>query len=161
MDNPLLIPSDIQPDPELITLRTRLFKLSMPEIKQHVLPKFIVKNNAALLRYNQASILNPYERPAPIIDPIQHANIMNPSNNSESMRQLMWKVIVGDPVREQRGWGLTNDTITKEGMTTDEIQAVLKKKTHHIIPVIASNDIPTLLPLVGPTTKEFGFVINS
>ena len=35
------------------------------------------------------------------------------------------------------------------------------KKTHYIIPVIASNDIPTLLPLVGPTTKEFGFVINS
>ena len=45
-------------------------------------------------------------------------------------------------------------------MTTDEIQDVLKKKTHHIIPIIASNDIPTLLPLVGPTTKEFGFVIN-
>ena len=56
---------------------------------------------------------------------------------------------------------IANDTITKEGMTTDEIQEVLKKKTHHIIPVIASNDIPTLLPLVGPTTKEFGFVINS
>ena len=73
----------------------------------------------------------------------------------------MFQIILKHPEREQKGWGLTNDTITKEGMTTDDIQKVLKKKTHHIIPVIASNDIPTLLPLVGPTTKEFGFVINS
>ena len=82
-------------------------------------------------------------------------------NTDNVTRQLMYNVIYDDFYRKQKGWGLTNDTITEEGMTTDEIQEVLKKKTHHIIPVIASNDIPTLLPLVGPTTKEFGFVINS
>ena len=80
---------------------------------------------------------------------------------------LYYKIIATDKENAEkasemmRGWGLTNESITKEGMTTDDIQKVLKKKTHHIIPVIASNDIPTLLPLVGPTTKEFGFVINS
>ena len=46
-------------------------------------------------------------------------------------------------------------------MNSDEIAQVLKKKTHHVIPVIASDQIPTLLPLVNHTTKQFGFVINS
>ena len=46
-------------------------------------------------------------------------------------------------------------------MTTDEIEQVLKKKSHHVIPVIASDQIASLLPLVNHTTKEFGFVINS
>ena len=83
-------------------------------------------------------------------------------NTDNVTRQLMYNVIYDDVHRrKQKGRGLTNDTITKEGMTTDEMQEVLNKKTHHIIPVIASNDIPSLLPLVGPTTKEFGFVINS
>ena len=46
-------------------------------------------------------------------------------------------------------------------MTSDEIAQVLKKKTHHVIPVIVSDQIATLLPLVYHTTKHFGFVINS
>ena len=45
-------------------------------------------------------------------------------------------------------------------MNSDEIAQVLKKKTHHVIPVIASDQIATLLPLVNHTTKQFGFVIN-
>ena len=162
MVNPSLVPSNIQPDPELVDLRATLFRLTMPEIKKDVLPIFIVKDNATLLKYKQALTengINPNDN-LPLVDSVKHSQIMN-CTQTETMRQLMWKVIVDDPKREQKGWGLTNDTITKEGMTTDEIQEVLKKKTHHIIPVIPSNDIPTLLPLVGPTTKEFGFVINS
>ena len=46
-------------------------------------------------------------------------------------------------------------------MTSDEIAQVLKKKTHHVIPVIASDQIATLLPLVNNKTQRFGFVINS
>ena len=46
-------------------------------------------------------------------------------------------------------------------MTSDEIAQVLKKKTHHVIPVIASDQIATLLPLVNQKTQHFGFVINS
>jgi hypothetical protein len=46
-------------------------------------------------------------------------------------------------------------------MNSDEIAQVLKKKTHHVIPVIASDKIATLLPLVNHTTKQFGFAINS
>ena len=46
-------------------------------------------------------------------------------------------------------------------MNSDEIAQVLKKKTHHVIPVIASDQIATLLPLVNQKTQHFGFVINS
>ncbi len=46
-------------------------------------------------------------------------------------------------------------------MNSDEIAQVLKKKTHHVIPVIASDQMATLLPLVNHTTKPFGFVITS
>ena len=38
---------------------------------------------------------------------------------------------------------------------------MLKKKTHHVIPVIASDQIDTLLPLVNQKSQHFGFVINS
>ena len=79
----------------------------------------------------------------------------------EHTRKLMWDVIIADQDRVQRGWGLTNDTIKQEGMTSDEIAQVLKKKTHHVIPVIASAQIATLLPLVNQKTQHFGFVINS
>ena len=34
MDNPSLIPSDIQPDPELVSLRARLYEMSMADIKK-------------------------------------------------------------------------------------------------------------------------------
>ena len=86
----------------------------------------------ALLKFKQT--VNPYERPPPVIDPVTHTQIMD-CTITDTMRQLMWKVIVGDPIRKQRGWGLTNDTITKEGMTTDEIQAVLKKKLIILYPL--------------------------
>ena len=69
--------------------------------------------------------------------------------------------ILTDQHRVQKGWGLTNDTIKQEGMTSDEIAQVMKKKTHHVIPVIASDQIATLLPLVNQKTQHFGFVINS
>ena len=46
-------------------------------------------------------------------------------------------------------------------MSTDDIENVLEKKTHRLVPVIASDQIPTLAHFVGPKTKSFGFVINS
>ena len=75
--------------------------------------------------------------------------------------EKVWNVIMADPERGQKGWGLTNHTIKQEGMNSDEIAQVLKKKTHHVIPVIASDQIATLLPLVNNKTQHFGFVINS
>ncbi len=71
--------------------------------------------------------------------------------------EKVWDVIMADPERVQKGWGLTNHTIKQEGMISDEIAQVLKKKTHHVIPVIASDQIATLLRLVNHTTKQFGF----
>jgi len=79
----------------------------------------------------------------------------------DNLKQKVWEMIMADTNRVQKGWGLTNDSIKQEGMTSDEIAQVLKKKTHHVIPVIASDQIATLLPLVNNTTNEFGFVINS
>ena len=37
---------------------------------------------------------------------------------------------------------------------------ILKDKTHRVIPVIASDQIKTLLPLVNKNTHEFAFVMN-
>jgi hypothetical protein len=79
----------------------------------------------------------------------------------EHTRQLMRDVIIVDQHRGQKGWGRTNNTIKQEGMNSDEIAQVLKKKTHHVIPVIASDQIATLPPLVNHTTKQLGFVINT
>jgi hypothetical protein len=47
-----------------------------------------------------------------------------------------------------------------DGMYSDEIQELLKERTKRIIPVIASNEIPSLYPLVDETTKHFAFVMN-
>ena len=123
-----------------VPIMKRLNEMSDDEIKRHIFPLFIPVIDGASTKASLA---------------------FNELTSPEVIRHKMFEIIVKHPERVQHGWGLTNDTITKEGMTTDEIQEVLKKKTHHIIPVIASNDIPTLLPLVGPTTKEFGFLINS
>ena len=86
---------------------------------------------------------------------------MDHNNPIEIKRQLMLDAIMADTQRVQKGWGLTNDSIKCEGMTSDAIVKVLKKKSHHTIPVIASDQIASLLSLVNHTTKEFGFVINS
>jgi hypothetical protein len=61
----------------------------------------------------------------------------------------------------QEGNGTTLSTIDNDGMSTDDIENVLEKKTHRLVPVIASDQIPTLAHFVGPKTKSFGFVINS
>ncbi len=45
-------------------------------------------------------------------------------------------------------------------MNSDEMAQVLKK-THNVIPVIASDQIATLLPLVNHIIIQLVFVINS
>ena len=37
----------------------------------------------------------------------------------------------------------------------------MENKAKRFVPVIMSDEIPTLLPYVSPKTKEFGFIINS
>ncbi len=64
---------------------------------------------------------------------------------------------MADPERVQKRWGLTNHTIKQEGMNSDEISQALQKKTHHVIPDIASDPIATLIPIVNHTTKQFFF----
>ena len=83
---------------------------------------------------------NPFNNVAvrPKFDKIKFLSIMYTDNTDNVTRQLMYNDIYDDVYRKHKGWGLANNTITKEGMTTDEIQEVLKKKTHH--------DISTLLP---------------
>ena len=51
--------------------------------------------------------------------------------------------------------------VEEAGMSGENIETVLKQKLHRYIPVIASNEIPTLLPFVNKHTKEFSFIINS
>lgn len=47
-----------------------------------------------------------------------------------------------------------------DGLYTDEIEKILQEKTHRIIPVIASDQVKTLAPLVDKNTKDFAFVMN-
>ena len=61
----------------------------------------------------------------------------------------------------QNGGGTTVATIDHEGMPNTDIENVLEKETHRMVPVIASDEIPSLAHFVGPKTKSFGFVINS
>ena len=61
---------------------------------------------------------------------------------------------------DQRARGLTNDN-NEDGMTTSEIAQFLDIKTHHIVPVVAKDQMDLLLPFVNSSTKQFYFVINS
>jgi hypothetical protein len=54
-----------------------------------------------------------------------------------------------------------NGSVTSGGMTTSEIADFLEIKTHHIVPVIAKDQMDLLLPFVNHDTKQFYFVINS
>ena len=52
-------------------------------------------------------------------------------------------------------------TAWNDGLYDDQIENILQSKTKRFVPVIMSDEIPTLLKYVNPKTKEFGFVINS
>ena len=94
----------------------------------------------------------------------EHEAFMKPIKalmRKDNFVQIVWDMIITYEDRVQKGWGLTNDTIKQAGMNSDKIAEVLKKKTHHVKPVLASDQIASLLPLVNHTTKHFGFLINS
>lgn len=63
-----------------------------------------------------------------------------------------------DTLLEQSGRGMDNNN---DGMRGDQIQEILKKETGENIPVIAADEMDTILPLINKNKKEFGFVINS
>ena len=47
------------------------------------------------------------------------------------------------------------------GMNSDEIEKVLSSKLHHAVPVIAADELHTLLPTINSKTQRVGVVINS
>ena len=51
--------------------------------------------------------------------------------------------------------------VEEAGMSGEQIEKVLGQKLHKYIPIIAANEIPTLLPYVNSKTKDFSFIINS
>ncbi len=48
--------------------------------------------------------------------------------SKDDVIEKVWEVLIADPERGHKGWGLTNHTIKKEGMNADDIYQVLKKK---------------------------------
>ena len=68
---------------------------------------------------------------------------------------------IGSTSKPKRGKGTNNETIKEDGMTGQDIETILKKKLHTYIPVIASDEIPTLCKYINKNTNEFGFIINS
>ena len=107
-------------------MRSALEKMTVAHTKQNVLPLFMKREtseeDAAFIKITKAGMAK------------------------DEFIEKVWAVIMADQNRGQKGWGLTNHTIKQEGMNSDEIAQVLKNKTHHVIPVIASDQIATLLP---------------
>ena len=146
LKHPNRIPYSIEPRLDIRALKEKLFNMTAILIKADILPKVMKPGKA----YNKLSW-----------------------GPKDILVQTVWDLIYDDPELQndigifftsqehKTGKGLTNDTIKQEGMTSDEIAQVLKRKTHHVIPVIASDQIATLLPLVNQKTEQFGFVINS
>ena len=135
--HPRTIPADIEPRLDIKELKHKLLNTTIPNLKAIVLPKFVASKS-------------------------KQDEIKKIINKGELVGRL-FNIIYDHPQRadNMEGWGTTNATIKQDGMTSDEIQAVLKKKLHHVIPVIPSNGISDLLPLVNSKTQHFGFVINS
>lgn len=48
-----------------------------------------------------------------------------------------------------------------KGLYDTEIHKIMEHKAKRFVPVIMSDEIPTLLPYINKNTKEFGFIINS
>lgn len=91
------------------------------------------------------------------------------SNKKESgKKNVEWDRIVlnigklkkkNDKVQLGRGGKYTNDN---DGLYTNEISDILHKHIpEEYIPVIANDQIKTLLPFVNKNTQKFGFVINT
>ena len=134
---PRTIPADIEPRLDIKEIKQKLLNTTILNLKAIVLPKFVTSKS-------------------------EQDEIRKITNKAKLVGRI-FNIIYDHPQRAENmeGWGTTNATIKKEGMTSDEIQAVLKKKLHHVIPVIPSNGISDLLPLVNSKTQHFGFVINS
>ena len=49
----------------------------------------------------------------------------------------------------------------RKGLYDTQIHKIMENKAKRFVPVIMSDEIPTLLPYVSHKTKEFGFIINS
>jgi hypothetical protein len=104
-------------------MRTASETMTVAHIKANVLPLFMNRltetEDAAFLKITKAGMFQ------------------------DDFIEKVWAVIMADPERGQKGWGLTNHTIKQEGRNSDEIPQVLKKKTNHVIPVSASDKIAT------------------
>ncbi len=64
------------------------------------------------------------------------------------------------PLSRTRGRGTTAESIDNEGMSSDDIENVLEKETHRQVPVIASDQIPSLTHFVGPKTKALSSTLK-
>lgn len=69
------------------------------------------------------------------------------------------KIIEEEEVDNKTGSG--KYTAWNDGLFDDQIENILQSKTKRFVPVIMSDEIPSLVKYVNPKTKEFGFVINS
>ena len=97
-------------------------------------------------------IMTGYKKKGNMPEPLKHNFIKDVNDYFDQNEEQM---------RYQVGEGTTNATIEEEGMTGQDIETILQKKLHTYIPVIASDEIPTLCKYINKNTKEFGFIINS
>ena len=133
-----IVPEDIEPDVTFRSVRDRLRNTNTTNMTKKIVPRYLTEREKSF--YNTLSSVD------------------------QKRQYLYGKIISSDDFNKQNwqsGTGVTIDGIKHEGMSSEEIAQVLKDRTHHVVPVIASDEIATLAPLVGPKTKQFGFIINS
>ena len=137
VNKPTEIPNDIEPRPEIRSIKLVIGQKNLAYLREKVLPLYFTP-----IEINATKKLS-----------------------LGQIRERLFKKIVEDGNLNKRSWqtgsGLTVNDIDHEGMSTTDIENVLEKETHRMVPVIASDEIPSLAHFVGPKTKSFGFVINS
>jgi hypothetical protein len=67
----------------------------------------------------------------------------------------------GESKDEGRTSGFGQYENDDDGMYNDELQEIFEDKTNKFLPVIASDKMDTLLPLVNKDTKKFGWIQNT
>ena len=107
VNHPNKIPWQIEPRPDIKFGKQKLERMIAKNIKEKVLPLFINIDESD----EEASRFKAIKR------------ILN----VEDLKEAVWDVIYAYNAddRKQNGFRFTDESITKEGMTTDEIQAVL------------------------------------
>ena len=120
------------------------------ELAKQVTPKSINKEESYWLREKLKSKTNPTESEKKALFYLER-NLPAKDENEDEPIRLNFENKFGEG--KYSNW--------RKGLYDTQIHKIMENKAKRFVPVIMSDEIPTLLPYVSPKTKEFGFIINS